>query len=89
MSVNFYNENVSKLAEVYLSKIFTQVHCSWLEYLISILKKTDAFILDLGAGRDSKYMAEQGKAKNAGARSLILISKLKTWHGSHWYRLSG
>ena len=57
MSADFYNENVFELAEIYLSKIFAQVHCSWLEYLIPILKKADAHFLDLGAGRDSKYMA--------------------------------
>ena len=64
MSANFYNNNAFKLANMYLSKTFAQVHSSWLEYLLPILDKSDARILDLGAGagRDSKYMAEQGKA---------------------------
>lgn len=72
MSDNFYNANASKLAEMYQSKTFSQVHYAWLEYLPAILNKSDARILDLGAGagRDSKYLAEQGKAKNISVTAI-------------------
>ncbi len=66
MSDNFYNKNASNLADLYLSKSFEQVHEPWLDWLVPILDKTNARILDLGAGagRDSKYMAEQGSLNN-------------------------
>lgn len=66
MSVNFYNKNAAKLAELYLSKPFEQVHQPWLEYLTAVLKKANARVLDLGAGagRDSQYIAEKGAANN-------------------------
>ncbi|WP_022941250.1 class I SAM-dependent methyltransferase [Psychromonas hadalis] len=66
MSANFYNKNADQLAEMYLSKTFEQIHQPWLEYLIPVLNKPNARILDLGAGsgRDSKYLAEQGTANN-------------------------
>ncbi|MCP4326054.1 MAG: class I SAM-dependent methyltransferase [Alteromonadales bacterium] len=65
-SANFYNKNADQLAEMYLSKSFEEVHRAWIEYLPAILNKTDAQILDLGAGagRDSKYLAEQGATNN-------------------------
>lgn len=61
-SVNFYNKNAKQLANMYLSKTFEQVHESWFSYLSPILNTPNARILDLGAGagRDSKYLAEQG-----------------------------
>jgi len=64
-SANFYNQNAHQLADSYLSKTFEQVHESWFSYLSPILNTPNARILDLGAGagRDSKYLAEQG-AKN-------------------------
>ena len=64
--MSYYNKNAQKLAEVYLSKTFEQVHHSWQGFLIPILNKDDARILDLGAGagRDSKFMAESGAGKN-------------------------
>jgi len=64
-SANFYNQNAQHLADSYLSKTFEQIHKSWFSYLPSILNTPNARILDLGAGagRDSKYLAEQG-AKN-------------------------
>lgn len=64
-SANFYNQNAQHLADSYLSKTFEQIHKSWFSYLPPILNTPNARILDLGAGagRDSKYLAEQG-AKN-------------------------
>jgi len=61
-SANFYNKNAQHLADSYLSKTFEQIHKSWLSYLPPILNTPNARILDLGAGagRDSKYLAEQG-----------------------------
>jgi len=66
MSASYYNKNAHQLAEMYLSKTFEQVHQAWLEYLPPVLNKTDARILDLGAGagRDCKYLALQGAANN-------------------------
>ena len=62
----------SYLAELYLSKSFEQVHQPWLEYLTPILNKTDARMLDLGAGagRDSKYMAQQGTSNNISVTAI-------------------
>ena len=72
MSESFYNKNAEKLAELYLSKTFEQVHQSWLNYLTPVLNKKDARILDLGAGagRDSKYMAEQGASNNVSITAI-------------------
>lgn len=72
MSVNFYNNNAEQLAEMYLSKPFEEIHVSWLEYLVPVLNKPNARILDLGAGagRDSKYMAEQGAEKNISVTAI-------------------
>ncbi|MEH6453991.1 MAG: class I SAM-dependent methyltransferase, partial [Psychromonas sp.] len=66
MSDNYYNKNANQLAEMYLSKKFEQVHQNWLEYLTPVINKVDARILDIGAGagRDSKYFAEQGAINN-------------------------
>jgi 2-polyprenyl-3-methyl-5-hydroxy-6-metoxy-1,4-benzoquinol methylase len=64
LSSTFYNKNAANLADLYLSKSFDQVHSTWLDFFSLVLNKPDARTLDLGlgAGRDSKYMAEQGKA---------------------------
>lgn len=86
MSDNFYNINASKLAGMYQSKTFAQVHYAWLEYLPAILNTRDARILDLGAGagRDSKYLAEQGRANNISvtaiepAQTLAELGKIQT-----------
>ncbi|MCP4324940.1 MAG: methyltransferase domain-containing protein [Psychromonas sp.] len=66
MSASFYNQNAQQLADMYLSKTFEQVHQAWRDHLPAVLKKNDARILDLGAGagRDSKYLAEQGAVNN-------------------------
>ena len=72
MPESFYNKNADYLAKLYLSKSFEQVHQPWLEYLTPILNKTDARILDLGAGagRDSKYMAQQGASNNISVTAI-------------------
>ncbi|MEJ6080354.1 methyltransferase domain-containing protein [Vibrio sp. 1-Bac 57] len=72
MSESFYDKNAEQLAELYLSKTFEQVHQSWLNYLTPVLNKKDARILDLGAGagRDSKYMAEQGASNNVSITAI-------------------
>ncbi len=72
MSESFYNKNAEQLAELYLSKTFEQVHHSWLSYLTPVLNTKDARILDLGAGagRDSKYMAEQGASNNVSITAI-------------------
>ena len=66
MPTAFYNKNANSLAEQYLSKTFTEVHQSWIEHLQPILARNNARILDLGAGagRDSKQIAEWGRANN-------------------------
>ena len=72
MPESFYNKNAKQLVELYLSKSFEQGHQPWLEYLTPILNKTDARILDLGAGegRDSKYMAQQGASNNISVTAI-------------------
>ena len=72
MPESFYNKNADYLAKLYLSKSFEQVHQPWLEYLTPILKKSDARILDLGAGagRDSKYLAQQGASNNISVTAI-------------------
>jgi len=58
LPAKFYNENANALAQQYLSKSFEQVHQSWSQFLPSIIKNSNARILDLGAGsgRDSKHL---------------------------------
>lgn len=72
MPESFYNKNADYLAKLYLSKSFEQVHQPWLEYLTPILNKPDARILDLGAGagRDSKYLAQQGASNNISVTAI-------------------
>jgi SAM-dependent methyltransferase len=78
MSENYYNKNANQLAKMYLSKTFEQVHQNWLEYLTPVLNKSDARILDLGAGsgRDSKYLAEQGAINNVCITAIEPAQKL-------------
>jgi len=72
MQESFYNKNADYLATLYLSKSFEQGHQPWLEYLTPILNKPDTRILDLGAGagRDSKYMAQQGTNNNISVTAI-------------------
>ena len=72
MQESFYNKNADYLATLYLSKSFEQVHQLCLEYLTPILNKSDARMLDLGAGaaRDSKYMAQQGTRNNISVTAI-------------------
>ena len=74
MPAKFYNENANELAQQYLSKSFEQVHQSWSQFLPSIIKNSNARILDLGAGsgRDSKHLAELA-AKEHGDDNNIQI----------------
>jgi len=62
----FYNQHADKLASQYLSKSFEEVHQAWLHLLPPTLNKQHARILDLGAGagRDSRYLAQQGRDNN-------------------------
>ena len=85
MTANFYNKNASKLAEMYLSKTFEQVHESWLSYLTPILNKKEARILDIGAGagRDSQYFAQQGAANNISVTAIepaLMLAELGKKH---------
>jgi SAM-dependent methyltransferase len=92
-SENFYNDHATQLADLYLSQSFEQVHSAWLEHLPPILNKPDARILDLGAGagRDSKYLAQQGAANNISvtaiepAQTLAELGKKQTQGlNVHW-----
>ena len=76
MHASFYDNHAQQLAEQYLSKSFQEVHAAWAQFLPSILNKADARILDLGAGagRDSKYLAEQGQANNI---SVVAVEPAK------------
>lgn len=62
MSYQFYNQHADQLAKRYLAKNFVQVHGSWMHILDTVLNKPQLLILDVGAGagRDSKYLAQQG-----------------------------
>jgi len=93
MSANFYNQHAEKLAQQYLSKSFEEVHVSWLAHLNPLLLRSDVRILDLGAGagRDSKYFAQQGLASNLQvtaiepAQTLADIGKQQTQGlNVHW-----
>lgn len=85
MLSNFYNKNANDLSDLYLSKTFEEVHQAWLEYLSPVFNKPDARILDLGAGagRDSKYFAEQGTANNLSVTAIepaLKLAKLGQQH---------
>lgn len=47
LSPQFYNENANKLAEQYLSKSFEQAHQSWSGFVPSVIKNSQARILDI------------------------------------------
>lgn len=66
MHTNFYDNNAEQLANQYLSTSFETVHEAWIDFLPAILSKQNARILDLGAGagRDSRYLAEQGAERD-------------------------
>ncbi|CAM2919255.1 methyltransferase domain-containing protein [Moritella viscosa] len=76
MHANFYDNHAHQLAEQYLSKSFEDVHAAWSEFLPPILNKSNARILDLGAGagRDSKYLAEQGHVNDI---SIVAVEPAK------------
>jgi len=76
MYANFYDAHAQQLAEQYLSKSFEEVHAAWSEFLPPILNKANARILDLGAGagRDSKYLAEQGQESDI---SIVAVEPAK------------
>ncbi len=76
MQASFYNDHAQQLAEQYLSKSFLEVHGAWLEFLPPILTKANARILDIGAGagRDSKYLAEQGRENDI---SVVAVEPAK------------
>ncbi|NQZ93555.1 MAG: methyltransferase domain-containing protein [Moritella sp.] len=76
MHTNFYDDHAQKLAEQYLSKTFEEVHAAWSEFLPPILNKPNARILDLGAGagRDSRYLAEQGQVNDI---SIVAVEPAK------------
>ena len=76
MHTNFYDDHAQKLAEQYLSKTFEEVHAAWSEFLPSILNKPNARILDLGAGagRDSRYLAEQDQVNDI---SIVAVEPAK------------
>jgi SAM-dependent methyltransferase len=76
MQASFYNDHAQQLAEQYLSKSFEEVHAAWSEYLPPILNKANARILDIGAGagRDSKYLAQQGQVNDI---SVVAVEPAK------------
>ena len=76
MHTNFYDDHAQQLAEQYLSKTFEEVHAAWAEFLPPILNKPNARILDLGAGagRDSRYFAEQGQVNDI---SIVAVEPAK------------
>ncbi|PKF54717.1 class I SAM-dependent methyltransferase [Alteromonadales bacterium alter-6D02] len=63
MPHTFYNRHADILAAQYLSKSFEEVHHAWLHVLDPLLEKRNINVLDIGAGagRDSAYLAKQGK----------------------------
>ncbi|NRA59800.1 MAG: methyltransferase domain-containing protein [Psychrobium sp.] len=85
-SAQFYHQHAAPLAQQYLSKTFEEVHQSWRHFLTPLLTKPNARILDIGAGagRDSKYLAEQGQLTNLSvtaiepAAALAKIGKAQT-----------
>ncbi|WP_409439576.1 class I SAM-dependent methyltransferase [Psychromonas sp. GE-S-Ul-11] len=85
MTANFYNKNANKLAEMYLSKTFEEVHASWLSYLTPILNKKEARILDIGAGAglDSKYFAQKGADNNISVTAIEPASMLAELGKNH------
>ena len=58
LPAKFYNENANELALQYLSTSFDKVHQSWHQLLPAIINNPNARILDIGAGRDAKYIAQ-------------------------------
>ncbi len=74
MTLQFYNDNATELAQQYLSKSFDEVHQSWSQFLPSIIENPNARILDLGAGsgRDAKHLAELA-AKTHNTKNNIQI----------------
>lgn len=60
-SNNYYNNRVDEITRQYLSLTFDQVHASWANDLETVVQKSDAAILDVGAGsgRDVKHIAEK------------------------------
>lgn len=86
VNIQFYNDNARKFASQYLSEPFEEIHACWLPYLTQVFNKSDARILDIGAGsgRDAKYMAEQGQSQNVNvvavepAKLLADIGKQQT-----------
>ena len=81
---NFYNQNASALAEQYNSTTFENVHLSWQTFWPHAGDR----VLDVGAGagRDAKWMSEQGCEVIAlePAASLLELGKVKTGDSVTW-----
>ncbi|WDE00734.1 class I SAM-dependent methyltransferase [Thalassomonas actiniarum] len=71
-NIQFYNDNARHVAQQYLSKFFEEIHAGVLAYVTPVLNKADARILDIGAGagRDAKYLAEQGQSQNVSVTAV-------------------
>ncbi len=88
MPNSFYNQHANKLAQQYLSKSFEEVHQSWFNFLSPVLSRPNARILDIGAGagRDSRYLAQQGQKSDVHvtavepAKTLADIGRKQTKH---------
>jgi ubiquinone/menaquinone biosynthesis C-methylase UbiE len=73
---HFYNENAKALAQQYLSTSFEQVHQRWSQFLPTMIKNSNARILDIGAGsgRDAKHIAELAEQKHANKNNIQKIA---------------
>ena len=83
MSSDFYNTHAERLAEQYLSTDFEQVHEQCMPYILPVLSKARARVLDIGAGagRDARYFAEQGnQAQVYAVEPAELLAQLGEQH---------
>jgi ubiquinone/menaquinone biosynthesis C-methylase UbiE len=60
VSSDYYNDKVQEIAPQYLSLSFDDVHANWSHHLDAVIKKSNASILDVGAGvgRDASHIAK-------------------------------
>ncbi|WP_412972124.1 methyltransferase domain-containing protein [Glaciecola sp. MF2-115] len=57
-STKYYNEHIAEISQQYLSVSFDDVHGPWSKFLPTILNKSNASVLDVGAGsgRDISHL---------------------------------
>ncbi|KZW98418.1 hypothetical protein JL49_23495 [Pseudoalteromonas luteoviolacea] len=93
MATQYYETNALELAKIYQSHCFESLHANWLTHLEPFLSIKGMTFLDIGAGagRDAKFIAENGQqAKVVAVEPVSSLNRLGQAYtrdlSIDWYR---